>query len=30
MDLMNVIAAVLAVGLLGYLLIAMLCPERFS
>lgn len=30
MDAMQAIAAVLAAGLMFYLLFAMLCPERFS
>lgn len=30
MDPMQTIAAVLAVGLMIYLVFAMLCPERFS
>ncbi|MDB5345704.1 MAG: hypothetical protein JWP89_4081 [Schlesneria sp.] len=30
MDVMDILSIVLAVGLLLYLLFAMLCPERFS
>lgn len=30
MDLMQILSIALAVGLLFYLLFAMLCPERFS
>jgi K+-transporting ATPase KdpF subunit len=30
MDAMYLLATVLAVGLFAYLLVAMLCPEKFS
>ncbi|HEY4261022.1 MAG TPA: K(+)-transporting ATPase subunit F [Schlesneria sp.] len=30
MDVMDILSIVLAIGLLLYLLFAMLCPERFS